>query len=96
MKPGNLRSTKIKLEKNLLKLEKSTSLQFSATKILNFLINDMLDYAQLSSGQFRKFFKKFNVVDSVEDVVSIMKFKAEKLGVEIYINFDNFENFPAD
>ena len=56
----------------------------------------MLDYAQLSSGQFRKFFKKFNVVDSVEDVVSIMKFKAEKLGVEIYINFDNFENCPVN
>ena len=96
MKPGNLRSTKIKLKKNLLKQEKSTSLQLNVTKILKFLINDMLDYAQLSSGQFRKFFKKFNVVDSVEDVVSIMKFKAEKLGVEIYINFDNFENCPVN
>ena len=42
---GNLRLSKRLLEKNLEKHEESTGLQISGTKILNFLINDMLDYA---------------------------------------------------
>ena len=50
----------------------------------------MLDYAQLSAGQFRKTYKRFNLFDSVTDVVNIMRFKAEELGVNIQINFDGF------
>lgn len=74
-----------------MKREKSTTLQLSATQILNFLVNDMLDYAQLSSGQFRKFFKKFNLIDSVKDIVNIMKYKADEFGIDIRLDFNNFE-----
>lgn len=74
-----------------MKREKSTTLQLSATQILNFLVNDMLDYAQLSSGQFRKFFKKFNLIESVKDIVNIMKYKADEFGIDIRLDFNNFE-----
>ena len=58
-------------------------MQVSATKVLNFLINDMLDYAQLSAGQFRKFVKKFDLVEAIDDIVKIMKFKAKELNINI-------------
>ena len=56
-KPAKIQYCKRKLEKYIMKQEDSTSMQMSATKILGFLINDMLDYGQLSAGKFRKFYK---------------------------------------
>ena len=55
-----------------MKQEDSTSMQMSAAKILGFLINDMLDYGQLSAGKFRKFYKQFNLKDSIDDILKIM------------------------
>ena len=63
-------------------------MQMSATKILGFLINDMLDYAQLSAGKFRKFMNKFDLMESVDDVMRIMRFKADQLGIEIKVDFE--------
>ena len=60
----------------------------SATKILGNLINDMLDYAQLSAGNFRKLMKNFNLIESVEDVIKIMRFKADQFGIAIEVNFE--------
>jgi len=50
----------------------------------------MLDYAQLSAGQFRKFFSKFDAKLSVQEILDIMKFKAYELGVKLVINFESF------
>lgn len=55
----------------------SSSVQLSAVKILNYLVNDMLDYAQLSSGKFRKLGTEFNLVDSVNEIMNVMRFKAD-------------------
>ena len=62
IKPGNMKSSKNKLEINLNKMEDSTNMLVSGNKILGFLINDMLDYAQLSAGSFRKQAKKFDLI----------------------------------
>ena len=56
----------------------------------------MLDYAQLSAGQFRKFIKQFNLYESIEDIVRIMRFKADQLGVDIEINIDNGQPIEAN
>ena len=72
--------------------EESTSMQLSASKILGFLINDMLDYAQLSAGQFRKCFNNFNLIHSVAEILKIMKFKADELGINIEANFENINS----
>ena len=60
-------------------------MQVSASKILNFLINNMLDYALLSAGQFRKFVKKFDLKESIDDVVKILKLKADELNINIQV-----------
>ena len=46
----------------------------------------MLDYAQLSAGRFRKFLRRFDLIKSIKDVVGIMLFKANELGIKININ----------
>ena len=71
------------------KQEESIKLHLSASKILSFLINDMLDYAQLSAGQFRKLIKQFDLVSSIDDIVRIMAFKAEELDLTINIDLSS-------
>ena len=55
------------------------------------LIHDMLDYAQLSGGQFRKLMSTFNLIKTIEDIVKIMKFKASELGIKISIDVSALE-----
>lgn len=59
--------------------------------MLNFIVNDMLDYAQLSMGQFRKCYTRFNLVESIGNIVEVMSYKAQELGLNI---IQKFENFP--
>ena len=47
-------------------------MQNSGIKILSFLINDMLDFAQISAGKFRKFVQRFDVVESIKEIVNVM------------------------
>ena len=57
----------------------STNVQLSSVKILGSLVNDMLDYAQLSVGQFRKIITNFNLKECVNEIINIMKFKADEM-----------------
>ena len=40
-------------------------------------MNDILDFAQINSGKFRKDCRNINVKSSIEDVMLIMENKAE-------------------
>lgn len=61
----------------------STNVQYCAVKLLSFIVNDMLDYAQLSTGQFRKSQTKFNLVESVTDIIDVIGFKAKEYGIKL-------------
>ena len=50
----------------------------------------MLDYAQLSAGQFRKNYTRFNLIESVQEIMDVMSYKAEELGINLIKIF----NFP--
>ena len=60
----NPKKCKKNLKKVLVRQEESTKVLSSSVKIMNFIICDMLDYAQLGAGQFRKFIQKMNLVES--------------------------------
>jgi len=61
----------------------STNVQYCAVKLLTFIVNDMLDYAQLSTGQFRKSQTKFNLIESVTDIIDVIGFKAKEYGIKL-------------
>lgn len=82
--------TKKKLENVISKYKHSLEIQMSSEKILGSLVNDILDYAQISSGKFRKLFSRFNIRECVLEIVLVLQFKAKKLGVIINTNFVNF------
>ena len=55
----------------------SLRIQFNSTKLLSFYVNDILDFAKLSGGKFRKECRNLNLKESIEEILLIMKDKAE-------------------
>lgn len=62
----------------------------SSSKILCFLVNDILDFSQLRSGKFRKDIANFNIKEAVEEIVQIQREKAEFCGINLSFTLENF------
>ena len=56
---------------------------------MNFLIQDLLDFAQIKNGKFRKNIAEFNLMDAIEEVLSIQRDQANKKGVSLTAEFVN-------
>ena len=52
-------------------IDQSMVVQESATEILNYTVQDVLDFAQIKGKKFRKNIQKFNIVELVEKVMKI-------------------------
>jgi len=73
------------------KLRDSSKVQDSSAKIMSFLVQDFLDYAQIRSGKFRTNIRNFNILDMVESVMCIQRDKAEQSGIEFTIRPVNID-----
>jgi signal transduction histidine kinase len=45
---------------------------------MEFLVQDLLDFAQIKAGKFRKNIKLFNIKEAIDQVVAIQSYKAKK------------------
>jgi hypothetical protein len=46
-------------------IEQSNSIQDSSTNMMGFLVDDLLDFAQINAGKFRKVVTSFDVKDAI-------------------------------
>ena len=44
---------------------------------MGFIVQDLLDYAQIKADKFRKNISTFNIIESVEKVMCVQRMKAE-------------------
>ena len=58
---------------------------------MDFLVQDLLDYAQIKAGKFRLNIQPFDIIDAIENVMSIQKFKADERGIDFFIVAENLE-----
>ena len=72
-------------------LQDGLKVQDSSAKIMSFLVQDFLDYAQIKSGKFRTNIKPFNVREVIEKVICIQREKAEDSGLELKGEFINIK-----
>lgn len=56
-----MRQLKKKLYRLKHELQETNDIRIQSSKILNFLVNDILDFAQLKSSKFRKNEKNFDL-----------------------------------
>ena len=52
---------------------------------MGFLIQDLLDFAQIKTGKFRVNVKEFNIREAFEEVMSIQREQATAKGVEMHV-----------
>ena len=71
------------------KLKSGWKIQQSSANILGYIVQDLLDYAQIQSGNFRKNVMEFNVISAIEDVMLIQQRKAEDNNIKLYATFVN-------
>ena len=55
------------------------------------LVGDLLDFAQLSNGKFRKVEEFFNIKKVIEEIIQIQEYKAKTKGVLIETIYKSFE-----
>ena len=51
---------------------------------------DLLDFAQIKAGKFRKSVKKFNIREVINQVIMILKSKVDELKLTLDVDFQNF------
>ncbi len=84
-----------RLKRLLTEFYETNDVRIKCTKILNFLVNDILDFAQLRSSKFRKSTKCFDIKESIDEVLNIQKYKAEQMGISMKSEFHNFQTLFA-
>ena len=68
-------------------IQKSNNIQDSSTNMMGFLVDDLLDFAQINAGKFRKVVTNFDLKEAVNEVVSIQKDKASMAGINLTCNY---------
>jgi signal transduction histidine kinase len=58
-------------------------INIASEKLISLLIEDFLDLGQVRSGKFRRFDSNFAVSKPIEEVISILSFKAEHKMIQI-------------
>lgn len=65
-----------KLKYIIQKLKEGKKIQDASSSLMEFLIQDLLDYAQIKAGKFRKNVQSFNIRNAIEKVMCIQRKKA--------------------
>ena len=79
-------------EEILGKLKNGWKVQNSSANVLTFIVQDLLDYAQIKEGKFRKNIMQFNVINAVEEIMLILQRKALDNGNRLYVTFENIQS----
>ena len=70
----------------------ANNVQTSSSKIIKFLIQDMLDYSQINQGKFRQNIKEFDLEKSVREIMNMQIIKAEDKGIFLSCDLTEVSN----
>ena len=57
-----------------------------------YMVQDLLDMAQIKSNKFRKNISNFNIMDAVNHVINIQLGSAQKKNLKLYAEFINIDS----
>ena len=78
-----------KLKYIIQKLKEGKKIQDASSSLMEFLIQDLLDYAQIKAGKFRKNVQSFNIRNAIEKVMCIQRKKALQNGIDFSVEYEN-------
>lgn len=59
----------------------------NSAQLMNYIIQDSVDYAQIKGNNFRPNYHEFNIRDAIEEVMLIQKQKAADKNLEFNVRF---------
>ena len=77
------------------KLEEGNKVQEKSATMMLFMVQDLLDMAQIKSDKFRKNITSFNIMNAVETVINIQNDKAFAKDLKLYAEFVNIDPLNA-
>lgn len=80
-----------RLQELLQESDEYSDMRIKSTKILNFLIHDILDFSLLQSDKFRMNIICFDIEVAVNEIIEILSFRAGQMGIGMVADFENFE-----
>ena len=58
---------------------------------MSFLVQDLLDFAQIKAGKFRKNIIEFNIRSAIEQVMCIQRQNVDENEIKFYATYLNIE-----
>lgn len=78
------------------KLNEGLKVQESSSFCLQFMVQDMLDFAQIKQGKFRINIEYFDIIQAIKDVMLIQQRKAEDNKTKLFATFVNIKDSVTD
>ena len=70
-------------------LEQGLEIQESSQELMSSMIKDLLDYAQIRAGKFRKNITTFDIRKSIEKVMAIQRLNVKSKGLDFEVEYLN-------
>lgn len=70
--------------------------QQSSSDMMMFMVQDLLDYAQIKARKFRKQILRFDIRKSIEKVMCIQRQRAIERGIEFKATYENFQDLSQE
>ena len=70
-------------------LEQGLEIQESSQELMSSMIKDLLDYAQIRAGKFRKNITTFDIRKSIEKVMAISRLNVKNKGLDFEVEYLN-------
>ena len=71
-------------------LKKSNNVQKASGKLLNHTVNDLLTFAQINGGKFRKNLSNFDIQKAIKEIMMIQQEKADFMNIKLTSVFIDF------
>lgn len=72
-----------------MELKEGQKVQKASSTMMTFLVQDLLDYAQIKAGKFRKNISQFDIKMMVEEVMCIQRNEANQKQITFEAHFDD-------
>ena len=73
----------------MVQLGQGMKVQEASANLMSFLIQDLLDFAQIKSDKFRKNIGEFNIREAIDQVMCIQKHNIDENEIEFIATYDN-------
>jgi signal transduction histidine kinase len=88
--PESLKQCKMKLEEIFGEMWESCKISKTSSKLMLYNVEDLLDYGQMESGNFRKNIQHFDAKKAIQEIINVQKYKASDKKINLFLQSREF------